>query len=67
MEMFVDFVFNMGTLKKFPLFTQAALQNDLKGMKDQYKRFAGGKELKGRNAAFLQRFLTEYFGFNYYF
>ena len=36
-------------------------------MKGQYKRFAGGKELKGRNAAFLQRFLTEYFGFNYYF
>ena len=67
MEMFVDFVFNMGTLKKFPKFTQAALKNDLKGMKDQYKRFAGGKELKGRNSAFLQRFLTEYFGFNYYF
>ena len=65
--MFVDFVFNMGTLKKFPKFTQAALKNDLKGMKDQYKRFAGGKELKGRNTAFLQRFLTEYFGFNYYF
>jgi GH24 family phage-related lysozyme (muramidase) len=67
MEMFVDFVFNMGTLKKFPKFTQAALKNDVEAMKGQYKRFAGGKELKGRNAAFLQRFLTEYFGFNYYF
>ena len=67
MEMFVDFVFNMGTLKKFPKFTQSALKNDLEGMKGQYKRFAGGKELKGRNTAFLQRFLTEYFGFNYYF
>ena len=67
MEMFVDFVFNMGTLKKFPKFTEFALKNDLQGMKSQYKRFAGGKELKGRNSAFLQRFLTEYFGFNYYF
>jgi len=67
MEMFVDFVFNMGTLNKFPKFTEFALKNDLQGMKAQYKRFAGGKELKGRNSAFLQRFLTEYFGFNYYF
>ena len=65
MEMFVDFVFNMGTLKKFPKFTQAALKNDLTGMKAQYKRNAGGRELTGRNTAFLQRFLTEYFGFNY--
>lgn len=67
MEMFVDFVFNMGTLKKFPKFTVAALKNDKEGMKSQYKRFAGGKELKGRNSAFLQRFLNEYFGFNYFF
>ena len=67
MEMLVDFVFNMGTLKKFPKFTQAALKNNLDVMKSQYKRFSGGKELKGRNSAFLQRFLTEYFGFNYYF
>lgn len=67
MEMFVDFVFNMGTLSKFPKFTEFALKNDLQGMKAQYKRFSGGKELKGRNSAFLQRFLTEYFGFNYYF
>ena len=64
-EMFIDFVFNMGTLKKFPKFTEFALKNDLGGMKAQYKRYAGGKELKGRNTAFLQRFLTEYFGFNY--
>ena len=61
MEMFVDFVFNMGTLKKFPKFTQAALKNDVNAMKSQYKRYSGGKELKGRNSAFLQRFLTEYF------
>lgn len=64
-EMFIDFVFNMGTLKKFPKFTQAVLKNDLEGMKDQYKRYAGGKELKGRNAEFLKRFLSEFFGFNY--
>jgi hypothetical protein len=55
----------MGTLKKFPKFTQAALKNDVGGMKAQYKRTAGGRELKGRNTAFLNRFLTEYFGFNY--
>ena len=66
-EMFVDFVFNMGTLKKFPKFTEFALKNDLEGMKSQYKRYAGGKELKGRNTAFLKRFLAEYFGFDYYF
>ena len=63
-EMFIDFVFNMGTLNKFPKFTEFALKNDLKGMKSQYKRYAGGKELKGRNTEFLKRFLAEYFGFN---
>jgi GH24 family phage-related lysozyme (muramidase) len=66
-EMFVDFVFNMGTLKKFPKFTEFALKNDLEGMKSQYKRYAGGKELKGRNSEFLKRFLSEYFGFTTYF
>jgi len=66
-EMFIDFVFNMGTLKKFPKFTEFALKNDLGGMRDEYKRYAGGKELKGRNNEFLKRFLSEYFGFNYYF
>ena len=63
-EMFIDFVFNMGTLNKFPKFTEFALKNDLEGMKSQYKRYAGGKELKGRNTEFLKRFLAEYFGFN---
>ena len=63
-EMFIDFVFNMGTLKKFPKFTEFALKNDLEGMKSQYKRYAGVKELKGRNTEFLKRFLAEYFGFN---
>ena len=66
-EMFVDFVFNMGTLKKFPKFTEFVLKNDLEGMKSQYKRYAGGKELKGRNSEFLKRFLAEYFGFTTYF
>jgi GH24 family phage-related lysozyme (muramidase) len=65
--MFIDFAFNMGTLKKFPKFTEFALKNDLSGMKDQYKRYAGGKELKGRNTEFLKRFLSEYFGFTTYF
>ena len=62
-EMFIDFVFNMGTLNKFPKFTEFALKNDLEGMKSQYKRYAGGKELKGRNSEFLKRFLAEYFNF----
>ena len=66
-EMFIDFVFNMGTLKKFPKFTEFALKNDLDGMKSQYKRYASGKELKGRNSEFLKRFLSEYFGFTTYF
>ena len=57
-EMFIDFVFNMGTLKKFPKFVQATLKNDESGMNDQYKRFAGGKELKGRNMAFARRYLS---------
>jgi hypothetical protein len=47
----------MGTLKKFPKFTEFALKNDLEGMKDQYKRYSGGKELKGRNTAFARRYL----------
>jgi hypothetical protein len=54
-------------LKKFPKFTEFALKNDLEGMKSQYKRYAGGKELKGRNSEFLKRFLAEYFGFTTYF
>jgi GH24 family phage-related lysozyme (muramidase) len=65
LEIFVDFVFNMGTLKKFPKFKDAVLKNDIDAMKSQYKRYSGGKELKGRNSAFLKRFLSEYFGFNY--
>jgi GH24 family phage-related lysozyme (muramidase) len=65
LEMFTDFVFNLGTLKKFPEFTRAALNNDLNNMKLQYKRYANKKPLKGRNAAFFSRFLNEYFGFNY--
>jgi GH24 family phage-related lysozyme (muramidase) len=57
-EMFIDFVFNMGTLKKFPKFVQSTLKNDESGMNAQYKRFAGGKELKGRNMAFARRYLS---------
>jgi GH24 family phage-related lysozyme (muramidase) len=57
-EMFIDFVFNMGTLKKFPKFVQATLKNDESGINTEYKRFAGGKELKGRNMAFARRYLS---------
>lgn len=58
LEMLVDFVFNMGTLKKFPKFTRAVLDNNSTVMKAQYKRFSGGKELIGRNNAFKQRFFA---------
>ena len=56
-EMFIDFVFNMGTLKKFPKFTQAVLKNDINTVKREFKRYSGGKELTGRNSAFQQRYL----------
>jgi GH24 family phage-related lysozyme (muramidase) len=57
-EMFVDFVFNMGTLKKFPKFVGAVLKNDIDTMRKEYERSSAGKKLKGRNAAFYNRFLS---------
>lgn len=56
-EMLTDFAFNLGSLDKFPKFVDAVLRNDVEGMKQQYKRFTGGKELTGRNNAFYNRFL----------
>jgi lysozyme len=56
-EMLVDFQFNIGTLKKFPKLTKACIKNDMAGVSQEYKRFAGGHELTGRNNAFYKRFV----------
>lgn len=56
-EMLTDFAFNLGSLDKFPKFVDAVLRNNVEGMKQQYKRYTGGKELTGRNTAFYNRFL----------
>ena len=56
-EMFIDFVFNLGSLKKFPKFKTAVLNNDLVTMNQEYQRYSNGKKLKGRNSAFFSRFL----------
>ena len=56
-EMFIDFVFNLGSLKKFPKFKTAVLNNDLVTMNQEYERYSNGKKLKGRNSAFFARFL----------
>lgn len=48
-----DFSYNLGSLKKFPKFTQAIIDNDLATAKKEYKRFytQNGKrtEMVGRN------------------
>jgi len=56
-EMLTDFVFNLGGLKKFPKFVDAVLRNKWDVVKHQYIRNSSGKELKGRNKAFYDRFL----------
>ena len=56
-EMLTDFAFNLGGLNKFPKFVDAVLRNQTEKIKHEYKRHAGGKELKGRNHAFFNRFL----------
>jgi GH24 family phage-related lysozyme (muramidase) len=56
-EMLIDFAFNLGTLKKFPKFVRAVLDNDSIGMKREFKRSSNHTELTGRNQAFEKRFL----------
>lgn len=56
-EMLTDFSFQLGSLSKFPKFKQAVLDNSLTEQRAEYKRYAAGKELKGRNTAFYNRYL----------
>jgi GH24 family phage-related lysozyme (muramidase) len=56
-EMLTDFAFNLGGLDKFPKFTDAVLRNKWDVVKKEYIRKAGGRDLKGRNTAFYNRFL----------
>ena len=62
--MIIDFAYNLGGggLKKFPKFVKAVCDDDLEGMRQQYKRYysANGtkKELKQRNELFYALFLS---------
>lgn len=61
-EMLIDYAFNLGTLKKFPKFTQAVLDNDIKKMNQEYERtFRDSKGIVqklGRNKLFKNTFLN---------
>ena len=56
-QMLTDFAFNLGSLTKFPLFTKAVVTRNWKLAQKEYKRFADGKELTGRNNKFFKTFL----------
>jgi len=63
-EMLIDFVFNLGTLKKFPKFTEAVFKKDWETAKKEYKRsYSDDKgtrhELIGRNTTFFNKFLKD--------
>ena len=64
--MLLDFTFNGGSPKTvFPKFTKAVINNDVAGMKREYKRYfyeKGSKvkkELKSRNELFYNYFLKD--------
>jgi lysozyme len=57
LKMLTDFAFNLGSLSKFPKFTTAVVNKDWKTAAQNYKRFAGGKELTKRNNDFFTKFL----------
>lgn len=57
LKMLTDFAFNLGGLSKFPKFTAAVVNKDWKTASQNYKRYAGGKELTKRNADFFNKFL----------
>lgn len=60
-QMLLDFAFNLGSLRSFPTFLTAVLNDDIDMMKKQYKRYYGkGKELKQRNFDFYNLFLKNY-------
>lgn len=56
-EMLIDFVFNLGGLRKFPNLTMGIVDNNKHIICKEYKRYSSGKELIGRNKAFHSRFL----------
>jgi lysozyme len=57
LKMLTDFAFNLGSLSKFPKFTAAVVNKDWKTASQNYKRYAGGKELTKRNTDFFNKFL----------
>lgn len=62
-EMLLDFVFNLGSLRGFPKFTQAVIKGDQVTMEAEYKRFYKTPkgvvhELKRRNRLFHLRYLV---------
>ena len=60
-QMLIDFAFNLGSLRSFPTFLTAVLNDDIDMMKKQYKRYYGkGKELTQRNTDFYNLFLKNY-------
>lgn len=56
-EALLDFSFNLGGIDKFPKFVDAVLKNRWDLVKQEYIRKSAGKEIKGRNQAFYNRFL----------
>lgn len=55
-EILTDFTFNGCGPKQFPKFWKATIAGDTATMRAEYKRYTKGRELKGRNSAFAQRF-----------
>lgn len=63
-EMLIEFTFNLGSLDKFPKFTDAVLRNQLDTVKKEYIRSfvdttGNRRELKQRNTEFYKRYLKE--------
>jgi GH24 family phage-related lysozyme (muramidase) len=61
-EMFLDFTFNLGSLRSFPKFTEAVLKGDMATARKEYKRtFTNDKgvtkEVKDRNEQFYNTYL----------
>jgi GH24 family phage-related lysozyme (muramidase) len=59
-EMLIDFQFNLGdAIGKFPKFTEAVVNGDMKTAKKEYKRYFGNKKipLTRRNKAFYNTYL----------
>lgn len=63
MEMLTEFAFNLGSLNRFPKFTEAVVKSDWETANKEYKRSyvdGGGvrHELTNRNLAFFNRYLA---------